>query len=178
TPHLVEHTEVVDTLSWSRDSRRLVYIAGGEGRAELRILDVESRRSEAIRGATGRVPAWSPTQDVIAVVRATNGVATAHFISPAGAEQRAPVPIASVGSPLSIAWSPDGQRLALINLPGRNLAEVWVLDLRSAELHRVVGLPAPSDLSGATWSPDGRSLILGRVEFDNEVLLIEGLPKL
>jgi hypothetical protein len=123
------------------------------------------------------VPTWSPAQDLIAVVRPTNNVPTAHFISPAGAELRAPVPIASIGSPLSMAWAPEGQRLALLNLPGRNLAEAWVLDLRSTQLRRAIGLPAPGDSSGVTWTPDGRSLIIGRVEYENEVLLIEGLPK-
>jgi Tol biopolymer transport system component len=138
---------------------------------------VKSGVSEAIPGGTGRVPTWSPTEDLIAVVRSTNDVPTAHFISPSGSDLRAPIPVSGVGSPLSMAWAPDGQRLALLNLPRRNLAEAWVLDLRSAQLRRAIGLPAPSDSSGVTWTSDGRSLILGRVEFENEVLLIEGLPR-
>jgi hypothetical protein len=36
--------------------------------------------------------------------------------------------------------------------------------------------PAPGEFEGVTWTPDGRSLVVGRIEYENEVVLIQGLP--
>ena len=177
TPRLVTHADVIDPPSWAPDSRRVVYAVGGMGRTELRILDIESGQSTAVPGAVGRIPAWAPNQELIAVVRSTDGVAMAHFISPAGVEAREPIPIPMVGSPLTMALSPDGHRLAMLNLPGRGFAEAWVLDVRSGQVRRVISLPAPNIIDGVAWTPDQKSLVMGRAEFENEVLLIEGLPQ-
>ena len=177
TPRLMTHADVIDPLSWAPDSRRIIYAVGGIGRTELRILEIQSGRSTPVPGAVGRIPAWAPNQDLIAVVRSTNGAATAHFISPEGVELRKPIPIPLVGSPLTMALSPDGARLALINLPGRGFAEAWVLEVGSGQLRRAISLPAPNVIDGVAWTPDGKALVMGRAEFDNEVLLIEGLPR-
>ena len=52
--------------------------------------------------------------------------------------------IADQGSPFTMALSPDGDRLAMINLPGRGFAEASVLDVRSGRMRRAISLPAPN----------------------------------
>jgi dipeptidyl aminopeptidase/acylaminoacyl peptidase len=103
-------------------------------------------------------------------------VATAHFVSPQGKDVRSPVPIPDVGHPMTTAWSPDGRHVALVNLPGRGYSEVWILDVAAAKLRRALRLPAPHEIDGVAWAADGRSLVTGRIEFETEVLLMEGLP--
>ena len=121
-------------------------------------------------------PAWSPTGDVIAVVEADGDRPVLAFISPTGERVRPPLLIQSVGVPTAIAWSPDGTRIAFVNLPGRGAAQAWIARLDDGALRMVAEQAAPGDFEGVTWTPDGRSIIVGRFEFDNEVVLIKGLP--
>jgi hypothetical protein len=89
---------------------------------------------------------------------------------------RQPLAIDPVSLPTALAWSPDGQRLALVNLPGRSAAEAWVMDVGTGHLRKVAELPAPAEFDGIAWASDGRAVYLGRTEYDTEVVLIEGLP--
>jgi dipeptidyl aminopeptidase/acylaminoacyl peptidase len=72
-----------------------------------------------------------------------------------------------------MAWSPDGKRLGLVNLPGRAAAEAWVIDIATGRPRKVAELAAPSEFEGLSWTADGRWLVLGRVDYESEVLLLE-----
>jgi TolB protein len=176
-PRLVARADVLDAVSWSSDNRRIAYAVSTADATELWIADTQTGRTERVPGDTARAPGWSPRGDVLAVVRVVGGVPQIQFIDPHGAAVRDPIAIVEIGQPMALSWSPDGSRLALVNLPGRGFAEAWTVDLASGQLRRVVSLPPPHELDGVAWTPDGRSLILGRIEFDNEVLLVEGLPQ-
>ncbi|MEO5896631.1 MAG: LpqB family beta-propeller domain-containing protein, partial [Vicinamibacterales bacterium] len=177
TPAVITSGDILDAVSWAPDNRRIVYAAGvGDGTA-LWIADADTGRTEQIQTPPAREPAWSPRGDMIAVIRVKDNTVAVHFISPQGTELRAPIPVNAVGQPMALTWSPDGTRIALLNLPGRGFADAWTLDIASGQLRRVLSLPPPHELDGVAWTPDGRSLILGRIEFDTEVLLVEGLPR-
>jgi Tol biopolymer transport system component len=118
----------------------------------------------------------APAGEVIALVRSDDGKAAVHFTTPTGGRAREPLAIDPVGAPSSLAWSPDGSRIAFVNLPGRAAAEVWVLSLADGALRRITELAAPAEFDGITWTRDGRSLIVGRTEYETEVLLLRGLP--
>jgi hypothetical protein len=77
-----------------------------------------------------------------------------------------------LSAPTSSAWSPDGTRLAFVNLPGRAAAQAWVVDVRDAALRLLAELAAPAEFEGVAWTRDGGSLLLGRTEYDSEVLHI------
>ncbi len=70
---------------------------------------------------------------------------------------------AAAGSPPTLAtvdawpvWAPDGRAIAFTRLhPGRNLAELEVLDLRT---HRVTKLAQNLFQLQPSWSPDGKSI--------------------
>ncbi len=109
------------------------------------------------------------------MVRSENDRPAVHFTTSAGAKARDPLAIDPIGLPSSLAWSPDGTRIALINLPGRAAAEVWLLTVADGTLRKLTQLPAPAELDGITWTTDGRSLIVGRTEYETEVLLLRGL---
>ena len=47
-----------------------------------------------------------------------------------------------------MAWSPDGTRLGLVNLPGRAAAEVWVLEMATGQLRKIADWPAPAEFEG------------------------------
>jgi hypothetical protein len=64
----------------------------------------------------------------------------------------------------------------MVNLPGRAAAEVWLLRVSDGHLRKLTEFVAPVELDGIAWTPDGRPLLLGRTEYETEVVLIEGLP--
>jgi hypothetical protein len=62
-----------------------------------------------------------------------------------------------------------------VNLPGRAAAEVWLLAIDGGALRKLTQFAAPAELDGITWTPDGRSVVLGRTDYDTEILLLRGI---
>jgi Tol biopolymer transport system component len=175
TPRALAAGDVLDRVSWSPDSRRLVYALAADTGSTIWTVDADSGTPQQVKGITGRVPAWSPKGDSIAYVAATGGRPEIHFVTSGGATVQSPVSIEPVSLPTSIAWSPDGASIALVNLPGRAAAEVFVLSVGTGALRLLQRFAAPAELDGVTWSPDGKSVLVGRRVYESEVLLIRGL---
>ena len=176
TPRLVAEGAVLDRVTWSSGSTRVIYALGGGAKATLWMVAATGGAPMQIPGASGRAPAASPIGDVIAVARSDNDRPALHFLTSSGTESRKPLSIEALGLPTAIAWSPDANRIALINLPGRAAAEVWVLTLADGTARKLVQFEAPAELDGITWTADGRALIVGRIDYETEVLLLRGLP--
>jgi Tol biopolymer transport system component len=175
TPRLLVRGAVLDRASWSADSRRIVYALAGKTAATLWTVTVDGGTPTQIESASGRVPTWSPGGDAIAVVRSDNDHPTVHFITAAGARAREPLAIDPIGLPAAVAWSPDGRRIAIVNLPGRSAAEVWILTLADGALRKLTQFAAPGELDGITWTADSGSVVVGRTEYETEVLLLRGV---
>lgn len=175
TPRRLITGEVLDRVSWSAESRHLVYALAGDTGPTLWTIDVTGGEPRQVPGGAGRVPAWSPDGGSIAVVQAEDGRSALHFITPEGTAARPSLSIDPVGVPTAIAWSPDGTRVALVNLPGRTAAEVWVLTIADGALRRVQQFAAPVELDGVAWTRDSRAVLVGRKDYESEVLLLSGL---
>ncbi|HEX2187422.1 MAG TPA: hypothetical protein VHG51_00930 [Longimicrobiaceae bacterium] len=57
------------------------------------------------------------------------------------------------------AWSPDGERFAITALRGAQDV-LAVLDVRRAERVREIAIPGVGELTGPTFSPDGRTVVV------------------
>ena len=119
------------------------------------------------RHRLGRVITW---------VRAADSLATLQFISSSGAEVRKPIPIGPVSVPTALAWSLDGAHAAMVNLPGF-AAEAWALRLAGEKLWKLAEFPPSVALDGVTWTRDGSALLIGRTEYEAEVLLLDGFSR-
>jgi Tol biopolymer transport system component len=167
--------DAVDFVSWAPDNRRLVYAAPDGADLKLWVMSIDGSAPAPIAGVSGRVPAWSRTGDVIAYVATRDDLPELRFVSTDGREARAPAPLGEVGVPTAIGWSPDGAQIALVNLPGREAAEAWLLTIGGNGLRKLAEFSAPAELEGIAWTPDGRSVLVGRRDFETEVVLIDGL---
>jgi len=77
-------------------------------------------------------------------------------------------------SPATLAWSPDGLRIAAGTSPGDNSPEPEVIKIFEAGTgKKIAGIPAKTaTVTGLTYSADGRYLIAGSV--DDSVRIMDG----
>ena len=161
TPRLLAYANVIDTLSWSPDGRRLVYatpIGDAPGLMIVNVADGTTSRLPTPAAANG--PAWS-RDDVIAYVEPRGGSngTFAQLIAPDGRPVTSS-PLDGRGAPQiangSVAWSPDGKRLAAASLPGTGVGSVWIVDPNNAAPYRkLLDLPAGAFVRGIAWTRDG-----------------------
>jgi WD40 repeat protein len=147
-----------------------VYAAPEGGEIKLWFIGTEGGPPSPISGATGRASGWSPRGDAIVAVRAADDIAHLHFKSASGEVVREPIAIGPVSLPTALAWSPDGTHIGMVNLPGRAAAEVWLLRVSDGHLRKLTEFAAPVELEGVDWTPDGKALLVGRTEYETEVV--------
>jgi hypothetical protein len=136
--------------AWSRDGRRLSYIARGPGgQTDIHIVDADgTHRARLTRTTANEVAAdWSPDGRRLVVERTGRLFVT-------GADGRQGRLLTAGGSP---AWAPKGGRIAFIRK-----ADVYVIDGNGHGLRRITTTEALD--TEPAWSPDGRRLAF--VSFD------------
>ena len=179
TPRLIVNADVVDTLSWSPDGKRLVYATPKGDAPGLTVVDVDTRTTTPLKTPKAAVsPTWS-RDNVIAFVEPRGGIVGAfvQLIRPSG-ESVSSSPLDTEESPRigngTIVWSPDGKRIAAAVLPGSGSGSLWMVDPASQRPYRkVLDLPDGVFTRGFTWSTDGKSLILGTYRSSGDIFLAE-----
>jgi WD40 repeat protein len=153
------HTDRVSSAAWSPDGSRIV-TAGWDGAAI--VWDASSGQPISTLHAGGSVystqVAWSNSN----LIAMTSGGSLHVWDGSSGAEL---VGVAQKGANLyinSVAFSPDGARMALVDSTGESV-RIW--DAHSGDALAVVPRDKYSFLS-ATYSPDGKS-ILAVEQFSN-----------
>ena len=123
-------------------------------------------------------PAWS-RDDVIAYVEPRGGDkgSFAQLIRPDGQRVDAS-PLDGPTAPRiaggSMAWSPDGKRLAAVALPGGAVGSIWIIEPKNpAPYRKLMDLPAEEFVRGLTWALDGSSIIVGRYSWSGDIFLAE-----
>jgi eukaryotic-like serine/threonine-protein kinase len=179
SPRLIAHANVVDTLSWSPDGKRLVYATPIGDAPGLMIMDVADGSTTRLpTPAAANAPDWS-RENIIAYVepRGGNAGAFAQLIRPDGQRVDAS-PLDGPTAPWIangyVAWAPDGKRLAAVALPGAAVGSVWIIEPNSPSPYKkLMDLPAGEFLRGLAWTPDGSALIVGRYRWSGDIFLAE-----
>jgi len=165
--HLLYVTQ--PTIAAARVTRSEIWIVASDGKTPARRLTVSS-------GVDGS-PQWSPDGNSIAFIsnRPDAGSRQLWLIPSTGGEAR---PLTTIGRDIrGFRWSPDGKSIAIlapdpltadakadraarrdwveVDTP-RDPTRLWLLDLASRDLRRIA--LGDSDISEASWSPDGRRL--------------------
>ena len=149
----------------------------GPGRAEIRAPP----KAIAAAGAVGE-PVWNPGRDLIAYMQAlTNGPAFTRisFVNSAGQPQYTtlpPAPDISAGFSNGIAaWSPDGQRLAVVAQNTNTAASIWIVTpAANAPFRKLVELPVGPRIRGISWTRDGKAVIFGQHDSTGDIVLMDG----
>src|SRR6266576_7172454 len=135
-------------LSWSPDSRRIVFATGAVGSRNLIIVNAVTGAERRLGPASDVVnPVWSPTGTRIAF-----GYGAALFsIKADGSGITQLALLDSVANP---SWSPDG---TMITFDAANV--IYVVDADGSHLKLLFSSPADGGPSYPSWSPAGNRIL-------------------
>jgi eukaryotic-like serine/threonine-protein kinase len=183
-PRRILAAPVLPYFSWSPDGNEIVYATPvGElpGLSTVTVADGRTRRLPTRGGATS--PAWSPKTGLIAYLEVTpnspgiQAQAFVRFVTSSGD------PVArDIGQtpPLVngfLVWSPDGQAIAAVRVPGTAAASLWIADLEgNRPVRQVLELPKDALVRGITWAGDRRSVIVGLERASSDIVLFDQTP--
>jgi Tol biopolymer transport system component len=181
SPRKLVDAEPLSYLGWSRDGTAIIYAAGAgtwPGMWSVAIADGQIRQI-AVPDTVGE-PVWSPTSDRIAYLATSTSGPTLvglSFIAPDGNSQSAmalKAPAISAGfANGTIAWSPDGKRLAVTSQNTNTPTAIWLVDPDApVPFRKLVELPIGPRIRGMTWTSDG-ALIVGQYDALGDIVLID-----
>lgn len=142
--------------TWSPDGRWLAYLDLGWRSIKLVSSDGSPvQLAEVPNGPFTENFAWSPTEDVLAIVPSNGGL---YLVTPSGE-----VRLLAEGLIASFAWSPDGQALAYVaTLPSEDPASasvaLFTVPVSGGEPQQRY-LAEGGDIVLAGWWPDGQGLL-------------------
>ena len=147
--------------AWSPDGRFFAYQSNDEGSPNIYVMDVRSKVSRQLTAPHGRNlwPAWSPNGKWIAFVSDRTGTMDIYRINVNGSNLRRLTSKGDNGRP---AWSPDSQWIVFdsyrggnhkAGIPGRHF--LYKMTAEGGRSKQLRGIP---NLSGCTWSPDGKQI--------------------
>jgi len=136
--------------TWSSDGTRIAFISDGDCNNRLWVMQSDGSSPIEINTATAHDPEWSPDGSRIAFVCPIVGPATdaVCLVNPDGSSLTEIIWGHDLGR---IAWSPDGQKLAV---PGtmQSVITIFNIDGNSQNVNFGICKYDP------TWSPDGSKL--------------------
>ena len=142
-------------------------------------VDVTSGQTVRVPTAeAATTPAWSPREDVIAYIEPRGGTIGA-FLKFVRSDGQA---VHDRGNGLDkqnlsngfLSWSPDGRRLAAVSLLGAFSGSIWIVEPESATpFRKLLDLTAGVQVRGISWSRDGSSVIIGRIQSSGDIFLAE-----
>src|SRR5712691_4186858 len=148
--------------AWSPDGRQIAFVrSAGSGRYTVCLLGLRDGAERLLTEiwAPDHVD-WSPDGAVIAASDAVTGSpASIVFVSvKTGGRRQTTFPSTGAGDTFP-RFSPDGSRLAFLRSVEADIAEVYLLDLKSSRPPRQL-TAEHRKIEGFTWMPDGRSLVV------------------
>jgi len=147
-------------VTWSPDSRHLVYSSERNGPARLVGYDfITAKETELTSEGEGDYsPRYSPDGKSIAFVRG----GTELRVLDVDAKKERSLARGLIADPINlghpIAWSPDGKWIAFFNAGARAFTNVAIVPAAGGEVKQVSFL-ANGNANGVAWSPDGTFLL-------------------
>jgi len=151
--------------SWSPDGRFLAFeeLVYMEGRGPFAYYDVENGDYTAWEDAIGGY-AFSPDGELLAYDRLTyapSGEERIYLRERLGGEERQFSPQAAEGSAFSPVFSPQGDRLAYLGVPGGPESRLYTLYVQDLNGGEPVALGEYESVLNLTWTPAGLAFTAG-----------------
>ena len=147
--------------TWSPDGRFFAYQSNDDGDPDIYVMDVRNKTSRQLTNHPDRdlSPAWSPNGKWIAFESDRTGDLHIHRIDVDGSNL---MRLTNRGDNQNPAWSPDSQWIAYNSYQeGNRDAEIRAkhfLSIMTADGRRSKQLAEGLNMSGCTWSPDGKQI--------------------
>ena len=147
--------------TWSPDGRFFAYQSNDDGDPDIYVMDVRNKTSRQLTNHPDRdlSPAWSPNGRWIAFESDRTGDLHIYRIDVDGSNL---VRLTKRGDNQNPAWSPDSQWIAYNSYQEGNrdagIRGRHFLSVMTAGGKRVKQLTEGLNLSGCTWSPDGKQI--------------------
>jgi tricorn protease len=148
-------------VTWSADSRRLVYVSDRDGPTHLFLYDFATNSESRLTNdqASDDTPEFSPDGKSIAFERGGEEIRVyeidarkEHTVAKAHLE-RPPL-----SSDRPFAWSTDSKWIAYVPVSDKGFKNVWVAAASGGE-GRQISFLANSNSNTITWSPDGTFIL-------------------
>ena len=148
--------EVLESLSWDPDSRRLAFVGIGYAQADIYIVDVDSGGILQVTGTPQRddFPSWSPDGSQLAFSSKQNSQFDVRIYDMQSGESR--VAIKSPTDDLHPHWLPEGNKILFVSTRDR-INDLFIYHLeqeREYQLTRTL-----SGIMDPALSPDGRRVV-------------------
>jgi len=173
----------VSTPAWSPDGRTIVFVSGRDGNGEVYAMDADgsSPRNLTQDPAQDVHPAWSPDGRRIAFVSSRspssrckpgpgpcwdpfNRQSEIYVMNADGSRKRNLTP--DRGFDDNPTWSPDGRRIAFLRVTGsyrHHGYHLYAVNADGSGLRKLGRIAATAYFSShPVWSPDGRTIYVGR----------------
>jgi Tol biopolymer transport system component len=160
-----------EAMSFSKDGQKMAYVSFPEGILWASRTDGSDRHELTFPPMRVGLPRWSPDRTRIAFAARTPGAkAWQVFVIPA--EGGDPEQLTSGGTDaVDPSWSPDGNSIVYggyaFQVRGLQGNAIHILSLSTRQ---ITAVPESAGLFSPRWSPDGRYLLAGTVDFNKLVL--------
>jgi TolB protein len=154
----------VQAPAWSRDGRSIVFVSWRDGNGEVYAMDADGSgpRNLTQHPAKDVRPAWSPDGRRITFVTGRDGNGEVYVMNADGSGKRNLTrDRASDDYP---TWSPDGRRIAflrVLRVHRSTRSYLYVVNADGSGLRRLTRNGTYTNQQ-VVWSPDGRTIYLGR----------------
>jgi Tol biopolymer transport system component len=155
---------LTSTPAWSPDGKWIAFVRQiGYGPVEVYAVHPDG---SGLRRLTGYAPegrlAWS-RDGRLAFVGTRGSSEVAHLVVVDVRRRLVDVMPPRLGGGGTVAWSPDGRRIAYAATTGRSEASaIYTVDAEGGGRRRLTPSQPPYDDASPVWSPDGKSLLFMR----------------
>ena len=147
--------------TWSPDGRFFAYLSNDDGDPDIYVMDVRNKTSRQLTDHPDRdlSPAWSPNGEWIAFESDRTGDLHIYRVDVDGSNL---MRLTKRGDNQNPAWSPDSQWIAYNSYQEGNrdagIRGRQFLSVMTADGKRARQLTEDLNMSGCTWSPDGKQI--------------------
>ncbi len=180
TPRLVGLANVLDTLTWSPDGRRIIFSTPGPALPQLASISVDNGTIEAFpTSGAAHSPAWSTVTNRLAYLEPTTPTTQGSrpylaLVDSRGQRLYASLPKTTTFANGFLAWAPDGRRVAAVSVQANLAAVIWIVDPEASEpFRKLVELPVSVRPRGITWTPDGSAVIIAKQQMPSDIVLFD-----